>query len=239
MYKKFALILAFVFTASLLFAADKPSKFKVLVNGNQIGTEEYTISRDARGYKLKSKASSRRDDGVGTIVEQEQVLEPDLTLKRYTLRAVNPDGIQTIEAAREKDKIRMSVRLPDREPKSFSVPVAARVFVLDNMVVSHFQVLLDSFGGNPPASGYGFLVPQQLTLLPGGVTLLPREEKGTLDGQIISVRKYSINAGGLVMECWAESAGSKLMRVWVPTQKVEFIREGYTVGGGSSSAGTK
>lgn len=236
MKHRYALVLALVFVGTMVFAADKLDKFNVLVNGKQIGTEEYTVTRSAKDYKLKSKANSRRDDGVTTIVEQEQVLELDMSLKRYTLRAVNPEGIQTIEASRDKDKIRMSVRLPEREPKSFSVPVAARVFVLDNMVVSHFQVLLDSFGGNTPAHDYGFLVPQQLTLLPGGVTQLPREEKGTLNGQTIAVRKYSVNAGGLIMECWAESTSAKLMRVWVPTQKVQFIRDGYAVGVAATAA---
>lgn len=232
MLKNILLVQALVFVATMLFAADKPDKFNVLVNGKQIGTEEYTITADANGYKVKSKARSRRDDGVSTIIEQDQVLEPDMSLKRYTLRAVNADGIQNIEASRDRDKVKMSVRLPDREPKSFSVPLAARIFVLDNMVVSHFQVLLDSFAGKVPAPDYGFLVPQQLALLPGGVTQLPREDKGMLNGQPITVRKYSINAGGLIMECWGDTTTAKLMRVWVPTQKVEFIREGYTAATG-------
>jgi hypothetical protein len=51
----------------------------------------------------------------------------------------------------------------------------------------------------------------------------------------ITVRKYSVNAGGLIMEMWADVSNSKLMRVWVPTQKVEFIREGFTLGTGSTT----
>ncbi|HYG99064.1 MAG TPA: hypothetical protein VD837_08020 [Terriglobales bacterium] len=230
-----AVAVAVLFSCSL-FAQDKGNKFNVVVSGKQLGTEEYSITRDAKGYKLKSKATSRHDDGRSTVVEQEQLLEPDMTLKRYTLRAVNIDGIQTIEAARDKDKIRMSVRLPNREPRSFSVPLAARIVVLDNMVVSHMQVLLDLMGGKPPAPDYGFLVPQQLTLLPGGVTQLPRQETASLDGRPLNVRKYSVNAGGLIIECWADSTSSRLMRVWVPTQRVEFIREGYRPAGAPPSS---
>lgn len=229
------LLAVLLLVSATLFAESGANRFNVLINGKPFGTEEYKITRDAKEYKLKSKASSRQDDGRSTIVEQEQVLEPDMTLKRYTLRAVNINGIQTIEAMRDKDSIRMSVRLPDREPKTFSVPLAARVVVLDNMVVSHFQVLLDLIAGKLPASDYGFLVPQQLSLLPGGVTQLPRQEAASFEGQSLTVTKYSVNAGGLIMECWADPGTSRLMRVWVPTQHIEFIREGYRPAGAPPS----
>lgn len=236
MRTKLILLAVISLSSAVLLDEDNAEKFNVLINGKQFGTEEFKITRDAKGYKLKSKAHSKQDDGRTTLVEQEQSLEPDMTLKRYTLRAVNINGIQTIEASREKDTIRMSVRLPEREPKSFSVPLAARIVILDNMVVSHLQVLMDLIGGKPPAPDYGFLVPQQLALLPGGVTQLPREEKATFAGQPMQVRKYSINAGGLIMECWTDPVSSKLMRVRVPTQKIEFIREGYSPAGLPPSA---
>jgi hypothetical protein len=212
----------------LAMAQEQTNKFLVRVNGATQRTEEYTIARSAAGYKLKSKA---RWQQARQVLEQDQLLEPDLTLKRYTLMAADANGIQTIEAAREKDKVRMTVRLPNKEPQTFKVPWAPRMVVLDNMVVSHFQVLLDSFAGKPPAPDWGFLVPQQLALLPGSVTLLPREQPATLNGQALTVRKYSVNAGGLIMEFWADPATARLMRVWVPTQRVEFIREGFVLPG--------
>src|SRR5512142_2884181 len=171
---------------------ERPSKFLVRVNGETVRTEEYTITRTAKEYKLKSKSLWPE---INQVLEQEQVLEPDFTLKRYTLYATDPRGIQVIEAKREKDAIRMTVRLPEKEPQTGTVPLAGRVLVLDNMVVSHFQVLLDSFGGKAPALNWSFLIPQHLALVPGGVTQLPREEQGTLNGQSMAVRKYSVNAG--------------------------------------------
>lgn len=220
-------LLSFV-TAAV--GAEEKNKFLVRINGAPYGSEEYTITRTASGYKLKSKASAK-EPGRVTMKEQEQTLEPDFTLKRYSLMTAMIEGIQAVEANREKDKLRMSVRMPQREPRVFSVPIAPRIIVLDNMVVSHFQVLLDSFQGKPPAPDWGFLVPQQLSLVPGGVTQMPRVQDATLAGQAISVRKYSVNAGGLIMECWADATDNRLMRVWVPTQKVEFIREGFALGG--------
>lgn len=234
MYSRIACVAAIVvMMGAVLFAQEKPNKFLVRVGGATLGSEEYTITRNASGYKLKSKQSTLQD-GRSTHMEQEQLLLPDLTLKRYTLMVAVPEGLQTIQASRENDKIRMSVRVPDRETKAFSVPLAANTVILDNMVVSQYQVLLDSLTAAPPMSKWGFLVPQQLTLLPGAVTAIPRQEKATLNGSEITVRKYSINAGGLVMEMWSDIASSKLMRVWVPTQKVEFIREGFTLGTGSA-----
>ncbi len=207
------------------------NKFLVKVNGAQVRTEEYVITRNAKEYKVKSKMSWPAESQV---LEQEQTLEPDFTLKNYTLYAADARGVQTIQAKREKDAIRITVRVPWGANQTGTVPMAARVIVLDNMVVSHFQVLLDSFGGQPPAATWGFVIPQQLSLVPGGVTQLPREEHGTLNSKPVTLRKYSINAGGLIMECWAD-ANYKLMRVWVPTQKVEFVREGFVFGAAAAA----
>jgi hypothetical protein len=182
MYRKTALIAAVIIMVSAALFAQEKSKFIVRVNDANLGGEEYTITRSAAGYKVKSKAHTQQD-GRSTHLEQEKVLAPDLTLKRYTLQAAVPEGIQTIQAVRENDKIRMTVRLPEKEPQTFTVPLVANIVVLDNMIVSHFQVLLDNLAGAPAASKWGFLVPQQLTLLPGGVTQLPREEKTTLNGR--------------------------------------------------------
>lgn len=235
MRTRLLLLLLFTLFVTSAVGADEKNKFLVRVNGEAYGTEEYTITRNASGYKLKSKASAKQPGRV-TMTEQEQMLEPDFSLKRYTLMSAVVEGIQTVEVTREKDKLKMSVRAPQREPRVFSVPTAPRIIVLDNMVVSHFQVLLDSMQGLPPAPGWGFLVPQQLSLLPGGVTPMPRVQEASLNGTLISVRKYSVNAGGLIMECWADASNSRLMRVWVPTQKVEFIREGFALGGSAPAA---
>lgn len=232
--KKGILLLALLI-AAVTAAADEKNKFIVRVNGEPIGTEEYSITTDQKGYKVKSVASAK-EPGRIKRTDQEQLLEPDFTLKRYSLMSAEIEGIRAVEANREKDKIRVRLRSPQREPQTFSIPLAARIIVLDNMVVSHYQVLLDSFQGQPPAPNYGFLVPQSLTLEPGGVTQMPREQQGTFNGKEISVRKFSINAGGLIIECWAEAANNRLMRVWVPTQKVEFIREGFSLAGATQAA---
>jgi hypothetical protein len=234
MRTKTALLSIILFVAVAATGADK-DKFIVRTNGEFFGTEEYSITSDAKGYKVKSTASSQQPGRISRT-DQEQLLEPDFTFRRYSLASAEIEGIRTVEATRDKDKIRMSVRSPHHEPRVFAVPMAARIIVLDNMVVSQFQVLLDSFRGQAPAPDYGFLVPQSLTLLPGGVTQLPRQQQATLNGKEISVRKYSVNAGGLIMECWAEATNNKLMRVWVPTQKVEFIREGFALTGSTPAA---
>lgn len=227
---RIAFLLAMSLAATTLCAQKMTEKFIVNEKGQKIGTEEYSVTRSPNQYKLKSRSVTRLATGQNAITEQELLLTPDLSLKRYSLRTVDPNGIRTIEAERDKDKILMTARLPDTDPRSLSVPATPGIFLLDNMVVSQYQVLLDGIAGNPPAPSYGFLVPRGLSLLPGGVTELPRQEKGTLSGQPITLRKYSINCGGLVVETWADTATNKLMRVWVPTQQIEFIREGYVTG---------
>lgn len=212
----------FLLLAATAFAQD-PNRFRLRVGSRMSGTEEYQITKTAEGYRLTGKLHTEAGTRV-TELTHEETLAPDRSLLRYKLEV----GNQVIEAWREGDKIQMKVSVAGQE-QTKTAPFAPRTVVLDNLVTAHFQVLLDTLGGEPPAaSPWNFVVPQGMAAIPGKVAQAG-EEAATLNGKAVRVQKYTIEFASVLEEVWAESGSNKLMRVTVPIQQVEIVREGFSL----------
>lgn len=225
MRHKFVLVGAVALLGSTLGAAEM-NRFRLQVGASMSGTDEYTIARTADGFVVAG--NSRRTAGGQTIeMKLDQNLAPDRSLRRYALQTTTPSGQQTVDALRDGGTVEMKV-VATGSPRSRKVPFTPGAVLLDNLVTAHFQLLLDQIGGKPPTEPMTFLVPQALVAVPGKVAL-EGEEAGTLDGKPVRVKKYSIELPGVLELVWAEAEANLLMRVEVPLQKVEMVREGFAL----------
>ncbi len=220
-----ALALAVALLTPALDAAET-NRFRLQVGTTMSGTEEYSIVRTENGFQVTG--TSRKVVGEQTVnMILDQTLAPDLSLRRYTLKVTAPSGMQTVEAIRTAATVELKSGAKSG-PKSKSFPFTPDMPVLDNLITAHFQVLLDQIRGIPPAEPMTFLVPQALASVPGKLAL-EGEETGTLDGKPVLLNKYSIELASVLELVWAEVKTNRLMRVEVPLQRVEMVREGLAL----------
>lgn len=226
--------------AAALVVTQNPSapitaRFQINVAGGALrGTEEYTLTPIApEGWQVISRSDLVRG-GVTMEVVQSAMLPPTFILGHYRL-TVNAGGSQIIEAWREGDTVRMRAGAGGAE-RTAAVPADNRTLLLDNLLASHFQLLLLRWTGETDAARQGewrFVVPQALTSVTGKLAVTG-EEDGVLGGAPVRVRRYTLEAGGNVVEIWATATDHRLLRATVPLQRVELLREGFTPGAGAT-----
>jgi uncharacterized protein len=222
MWKRFAILLVLLLTAAGSLAQES-NVFRLRVGTAMTGSEEYQITKTADGYRLTGKLHTVRPTGT-LDVTHETVLAGDRTFLRYKLEVAG----QTIEASRDGDSIQVKVSAGGQsQGKSF--PFTAATVVADNLVSAHLQVVLDRVAATLDATvSMTLLVPQAMAAIPGKVTR-GAEEPATLNGKAVRVRKYSLEVAYVLEELWAEVATGRLMRVTVPMQQVEVVREGFAL----------
>jgi uncharacterized protein len=223
--------------AALSATQQPPDRFHLAVAKTLLtGTEEYRVTRTPQGTRITGTLSSLRQ-GASVTGTQEETLGPGGDLIRYRLDVTVAGGTQTIEAWRDGDSLRMRAAAGGQSREQ-AVPYVARGLVLDNLVVSHFQVLLDRLVSAPAGGEWRLYVPQAFTAItattsgPG-----PDSAGGALDGRPIALRQYVLQAGGNLINVWAEAATNRLMRVTVPIQQVEITRDGFVPGAAPAPAG--
>jgi pimeloyl-ACP methyl ester carboxylesterase len=204
--------------------AQDSNRFRLRIGKAVTGIEEYKVTRTADGYRVAGTSHTERAGG-SLDATHDETLAPDHTLLRYKLEA---GGNQVIEAWRDGETIQLKVSAGGQE-QAKTVPYAAAAVVLDNMVTAHFQVVLDRIGdGTEPVVPFTFVVPQAMAAI-GGKVSRGGEEAGTLNGKPVRVRKYVLEIAALMEEFWAETGTNRLMRVYVPMQDVELVREGFAL----------
>jgi len=213
--------------AAASLTAQQPSRFRISAAGGALsGWEEFTIVAMAQGgFEVSGRGEINRG-GTRIDMVQSAALAADRGPGHYRLSATVGGALQRIEAWREGDTVRMRASAGGQE-RTASAAADARTLLLDNLVVSHFQLLLDRYLAEPAesrADDWIFIVPQALTAIRGRVTPGP-EGTGTLDGQAVAVQRFTLEAGGQLVEL--EAAGGRLLRAAVPVQRVELVREGY------------
>jgi dienelactone hydrolase len=221
-------ILIAILSVASVRAQEAEGKFLIRIGaGAGTGWEEYKIEKFEAGYRLTSTTSL---DQMGRHVEMNQdlTLAADWGVDRYKLEATLGGQKQLIEAWKDGDQIQMRASMGDQS-KTREAPVHPHTVILDNLLVSHFQVLLNIMAKEKSiAPEWWFVVPQRQLALKGKLTESSLES-GTLKGQVVGARKYTLEFANLIEEFWAEPSSNRLLRVFVPIQDVELNREGFSL----------
>ncbi len=220
-------LLAMGALTSVAAAQEPVNKFRIRAGQLLKGTEEYRVEKTREGYLLSGK-SNLEVRGAPQQLTHELVLAPDRSLVSYKLEVRTGSGLaQIISAQRDGEKISLQAKAGPQNPSKI-VDFRPGIVVLDNVIAAHFQGLLDWLPAKTEARDVELLVPQAFAVLKGRLQELPQEQ-ATLDGRRIMTRRYRLEVGGLLTEIWAESAGNRLMRAYVPLQDAEVVREGFAL----------
>jgi uncharacterized protein len=103
---------------------------------------------------------------------------------------------------------------------------------MDNLLAAPYQVLLNMTGGKPAA--LTVVVPFQLAAVPATLEA-SGTEAGTLDGRPIAAAKLLLKVGSVTTEISVDPAANRVLRVFVPAQDAELVREGFVPAGAPPS----
>lgn len=204
-------------TPASLFAPDK-GKFRILVNGQQMGKEDFELSPSGGNWIARGNTEVQTEGGAMRVSGTLE-LRADGTPVRYewsTQGTKKASAAIIFSGATATIELRMEGARPYTQQFTFKSP---RVAVLDNNLYDHYAVLARLYDWDKKgAQTFSVLVPQELT--PGSVTV---ESVGSrnLDGK--KLEELSVKTEDLEVDLYLD--GQRLVRVVAPSTNAEIVRE--------------
>ncbi|MBW2603511.1 MAG: alpha/beta hydrolase [Deltaproteobacteria bacterium] len=184
-----------------------------------VGREVSRIVEDSSGIKLSSNVNL-------TILQQKLALESAFVAVLDLDVALNPISY-TLKGQLYNEETAFEITFgPDQaSAMGRSVPIHKNdLLVLDNMLTSHFSILLRRYRANgTPVYRFHAFIPQvmqeiQATMTAkGSIPVRMGEENSQLE-------RYHVVLGSSFLELWADDS-DRVMRVSVPSQKLVFVNE--------------
>jgi hypothetical protein len=201
------------------FAPEK-GNFKILVNGQQMGKEEFEIGPSGDNWIAHGTSEIQAPEGAGaTHVSGTLELHADGTPVRYewsTQGAKKAAATIDFSGSTATIELRMEGARPFTQTFTFSSP---RIVVLDNNLYYQYAVLARLYDWEKKgAQTFSVLVPQELT--PGTVTV---ESLGSQDVDGKKLEELSVKTEDLEVDLYLE--GQRLVRIVAPSSNAEILRE--------------
>jgi len=222
---------AAAFAAVLVFAAPSPAgvksaslfvpekgNFKILVNGQQMGKEQFEIEPGNGNWIAHGTSEIQSPDGTmhvsGTLE-----LHADGTPARYewsTEGAKKASASIGFSGATATIELRLEGRRPFTQQFTFASP---QVVILDNNLYHQYAVLARLYDRDKKgAQTFSVLVPQELT--PGTVTV---ESLGSQDVGGKKLEELTVKTEDLEVDLYLD--GARLVRIVAPSTNAEIVRE--------------
>lgn len=198
-------------------APDK-GKLKIIVGGQQVGTEEYEIAPSNGGWVARGNTEIKSAQGA-THVTGTLSMHEDGTPTRYewsTQGAKKASAVVGFEGMTATSELQMENARPFTQQFTFTSP---RIAVLDNNLYHQYAVLARLYDwSRKGAQTFPVLVPQDLT--PGNVTV---ESLGKQDAGGTSAEQLRVKTEDNEIDVFLD--GPRLVRIVVPSANAEIIRE--------------
>lgn len=207
---------------------EEKGRFKVLVDGQPAATEEFQISSSGGEWHARGSAdvpaapggASHGPSNGTTHVTGKLDLTPDGAPLRYEWSAsTSRKASATIEfhGSTAQMELRMEGSAPFNQEFSFDSP---RVLILDDNLFHHYAILarLYDWKAKGPQS-FSVFIPQETT---PGVVLV--EYVGPKVVESVQLEMLRVRSADNEIELYCDNS-SRLMRISVPSSKVEIIRE--------------
>lgn len=203
--------------ANSIFAKDK-GKFRILVNGQQAGTEEFEFAPSGDNWIAHGTAEVQSPQGP-TNVSGTLELRADGTPVKYdwTTQGQKKAGATIVfNSTTANVELRLEGMRPFSQTFTFG---SSRVAVLDNNLYHQYDVLARLYDWNQKgAQTFSVLVPQEMT--PGTVTV---ESLGKQEVAGQKLEQLRVKTEDLEIELFLD--GLHLRRVVSPSANAEIIRE--------------
>jgi hypothetical protein len=199
------------------FAPEKGS-FKILVNGQAMGKEEFEIGPSGDNWIARGTSEIQAPDGA-THVSGTLELHADGTPVRYewsTQGAKKAAATINFTGSTATIELRLEGARPFTQQFTFNSP---QIVVLDNNLYHQYAVLARLYDWEKKgAQTFSVLVPQELT--PGTVTV---ESLGSQDVSGKKLEELSVKTEDLEIDLYLE--GRRLIRIVAPGSNAEILRE--------------
>jgi len=202
-----------------VFAPDS-GRFRIVVNGQTVGSEEFEVRPSGDSWVARGKADLKPAQGPPTHLTSQLTLHGDGTPVSYSwstegAKKASADiqfqsGVATIILQLEGAR-------PFTQQFTFSSP---QIAVLDNNLYHQYAILARLYDWNKKGEQtFSVLVPQELT--PGSVTVdsLGEQAVGGAKGEELRVR-----TADLEVDLYLDAA-HRLMRLVAPSSNAEVTRE--------------
>ena len=205
--------------AGSVFTNDK-GKLKILLDGKQIGREEFEIAPSGGAWVAKGTTHLSVEGAPATTVTGTLTLQPDGVPTSYdwTSQADKTNGAQVLFAnGVAKMTIQMQGARPFEQDLTFNSP---RILVLDNNLYYQYIVLARVYDWNKRGTQtFSVLIPQQLT--PGSLTV---DWAGAVSAEGKSYEGLKVVTSDLEIILYLDT-NHRLMRLEVPSSKAAIVRE--------------
>ena len=248
--RRFLLLFAIVLVGMSAFAQEKvvaqeKTKFLMRVGERMTGSEEFTVRKTDAGYEIDGETVIKQRVPVEAKNASKQelreqhakhhtVLNKDWTLASYKNTTEAPAGAFVYEAKTSDKSVTLSITWP-AGTRERSFPVTGKTFILENFVPSQMEAALRA---NTPEGTFTAVVPTNMDHFEAKVTKMGSAE-GTLAGKSLKLTKFTVTGGGPLIEVWTDHASGDLMRLYVSSQDVEYLRDGFKLTSAGEPVGAK
>jgi hypothetical protein len=205
--------------APSVFSPDK-GKFRITINGQQVGSEDFEISAAGDSWIQRSSMNAHSPDGANIKASGQLKLSADGAPMRYDWSAEaqkKATGFVDFAGGMAKCTADLGGRAPLRKDFDFKSPIVA---VLDNNLYYQFGVLARVYdwkaGGKQT---FPVLIPQDM--IPGSISVESLGPQQAGNGRYETLRVSSPDLEILVYV----DASHRMMRLEVPSSNVTIERE--------------
>ncbi len=172
-------------------------KFVVNQNGTAIITENYSLVYTAKdGYILISQAKVSAGTKKATLAQQYQ-LTPQFSLAFYQLAIETQSASQIVSAQPRGTELHLEVRAGE-QVQTRDIPDRSNTFILDNNLVSQYQLLIMAARAEKLNRSFTAVIPQALLALPAHLDG-PDQITFTSGGKQYSGKRYTLMLGDLAI----------------------------------------
>lgn len=200
-----------------VFVPDK-GNFRILVNGQQMGKEEFEINPDGANWVAHGSSEVQTQDGV-THVSGTLELHADGTPVRYEW---STQGKKKASATIDFSNLTATIDLRMEGVKPYTQQFTfntSPIAVLDNNLYHQYAVLARLYDREKKgAQTFSVLVPQSLT--PGSITV---ESLGNQDVNGKKLEELTAKTEDLEVDLFLD--GGRLVRIVAPSTNAEIVRE--------------
>ncbi len=199
------------------FAPDK-GKFKILVNGQPAGKEDFDFGPSGGNWIARGNAEIQTPQGAAHVTGTLE-LKPDGAPVRYEWSmqgAKKASSTIVFNGSTANVELRMEGARPYTQQFTFN---SDRVVVLDNNLYDQYAILARLYDWDKKgAQTFSVIVPQEMT--PGTVTV---ESLGKQDSGGTKLEQLRVKTEDLEIDLFLD--GQKLVRIVSPSANAEIIRE--------------
>lgn len=201
------------------FTPDK-GKFRILQQGNEVGTEEFSFAPSGNVWVMEDETVIRVPGGVEMRSSGQLRVSPDGTPQHYSWNTQSDkkaSGTVDFQNGTAKTSVNLAGAKQHQQDFTFTSP---RIAVLDNNLYEQYAILGRLYDWQAGGTqNFPVLIPQDAT--PGGIDLESLGEKSVDGATLQGLRVHSTD---LEIQLYFD-AKFHLVRLEVPAAKVVIVRQ--------------